>query len=59
MPVAEFKNGQYLEPGDIILSTRLESLFSFLMKRLDHSRFRMRASPSSRRVTMPVSIRAI
>jgi hypothetical protein len=39
MPVAEFKDGQYLEPGDIILSTRLESLFSFLMKRLDHSRF--------------------
>jgi hypothetical protein len=39
MPVAEFKSGHYLEPGDILLSTRLESFFSFLVKRFDDSRF--------------------
>jgi hypothetical protein len=39
MPVEKFQFGHYLEPGDIILSTRLESFFSFLMKRFDDSRF--------------------
>ncbi len=39
MPVAEFKSGHFLEPGDVILSTRLESFFSFLVKRFDDSRF--------------------
>lgn len=39
MPVKEFKRGQYLEPGDIVLSTRLESFFSYLVKRFDDSRF--------------------
>ncbi len=39
MTVAEFKAGQYLEPGDVVLSTRLESFFSFLVRRLDDSRF--------------------
>lgn len=39
MTVAEFKSGHYLEPGDILLSTRLESFFSFLVKRFDDSRF--------------------
>ncbi|WP_125461855.1 MULTISPECIES: hypothetical protein [Rhodomicrobium] len=39
MPVTEFRDGQYLEPGDIVLSTRLESFFAFLVKRFDDSRF--------------------
>ena len=39
MPVKEFQYGHFLEPGDIILTTRLESFFGFLMKRFDHSRF--------------------
>jgi hypothetical protein len=39
MPVAEFQHGHFLEPGDVVLSTRLESFFSFLMKRFDNSRF--------------------
>jgi hypothetical protein len=39
MPVAEFRHGHYLEPGDILLATRLESFFAFLMKRFDNSRF--------------------
>ena len=39
MPVKDFKLGYYLEPGDIVLSTRLESFFSFLVKRFDDSRF--------------------
>lgn len=39
MPVENFQYGHFLEPGDIILSTRLESFFSFLMKRFDNSRF--------------------
>jgi len=39
MPVAEFQYGHFLEPGDIVLSTRLESFFSFLVKRFDDSRF--------------------
>ena len=39
MPVAEFRHGNYLEPGDILLATRLESFFAFLMKKFDHSRF--------------------
>lgn len=39
MPVAEFQHGHFLEPGDVVLSTRLESFFSFLVKRFDNSRF--------------------
>ena len=39
MPVTQFRSGHYLEPGDIVLSTRLESFFSFLVKRFDDSRF--------------------
>ena len=39
MPVEKFQYGHYLEPGDIILSTRLESFFSFLVRRFDDSRF--------------------
>ena len=39
MPVQEFRHGHYLEPGDIVLTTRLESFFSFLVKRFDNSRF--------------------
>jgi hypothetical protein len=39
MPVTEFRHGHYLEPGDILLATRLESFFAFLMKRFDNSRF--------------------
>lgn len=39
MSVEDFRSGHYLEPGDIVLSTRLESFFSFLVKRFDDSRF--------------------
>jgi hypothetical protein len=39
MPVEQFQYGHFLEPGDIVLSTRLESFFSFLMKSFDDSRF--------------------
>jgi hypothetical protein len=39
MPVKEFKSGYFLEPGDVVLSTRLESFFSFLVRRFDNSRF--------------------
>lgn len=39
MPVEQFQYGHFLEPGDIILSTRLESFFSLLMKSFDDSRF--------------------
>lgn len=39
MPVENFQYGHFLEPGDIVLSTRLESFFSFLMKSFDDSRF--------------------
>lgn len=39
MPIQEFRHGHYLEPGDIVLTTRLESFFSFLVKRFDNSRF--------------------
>jgi hypothetical protein len=39
MPLAEFRHGYHLEPGDIVLTTRLESFFSFLVKRFDNSRF--------------------
>jgi hypothetical protein len=39
MPVAEFQHGHFLEPADVVLSTRLESFFSFLVKRFDDSRF--------------------
>jgi hypothetical protein len=39
MPVSEFRHGHYLEPGDILLTTRLESFFAFLMKKFDNSRF--------------------
>jgi hypothetical protein len=39
MPLQEFRHGHFLEPGDIVLTTRLESFFSFLVKRFDNSRF--------------------
>ncbi len=39
MPVEKFQYGHFLEPGDIVLSTKLESFFSFLMRRFDNSRF--------------------
>jgi hypothetical protein len=39
MPVEKFQYGYYLDPGDIVLSTRLESFFSFLMRSFDDSRF--------------------
>lgn len=39
MPVENFQYGHFLEPGDIVLSTRLESFFSFLMRSFDDSRF--------------------
>lgn len=39
MPIEAFQYGHFLEPGDIILSTRLESFFSMLVKRFDNSRF--------------------
>lgn len=39
MPVDQFKQGHYLEPGDIVLSTKLDSFFSFLVKRFDRSDF--------------------
>jgi hypothetical protein len=39
MPLAEFRHGHFLEPGDILLTTRLESFFAFLVKRFDNSRF--------------------
>lgn len=39
MPVEKFQYGHFLEPGDIVLSTRLESFFSFLMRSFDDSRF--------------------
>lgn len=39
MPVERFQYGHFLEPGDIILSTRLESFFSFLSRTFDDSRF--------------------
>jgi len=39
MPIEAFQYGHFLEPGDIVLSTRLESFFSMLVKRFDNSRF--------------------
>jgi hypothetical protein len=39
MPVEKFQYGHFLDPGDIVLSTRLESFFSFLMQSFDDSRF--------------------
>jgi hypothetical protein len=39
MPVERFQYGHFLAPGDVILSTRLESFFSFLTRTFDHSRF--------------------
>ena len=39
MPVERFQYGHFLEPGDVILSTRLESFFSFLTRTFDNSRF--------------------
>lgn len=39
MPLQEFRHGHHLDPGDIVLTTRLESFFSFLVKRFDNSRF--------------------
>ena len=39
MPVERFQYGHFLAPGDVILSSRLESFFSFLTRTFDHSRF--------------------
>lgn len=39
MPVEQFKFGHFLEPGDIVLTTKLESFFSFLVRRFDSGRF--------------------
>jgi hypothetical protein len=37
--VAEFQNGGYLEPGDVILMTKLGSLFSWFVNIFDKSNF--------------------
>lgn len=39
MDIETFKNGGYLEPGDVILMTRIGSLFSTLTRIFDNSRF--------------------
>lgn len=39
MPVERFQYGHFLEPGDVLLTTRLGSLFSFLSRRIDNTRF--------------------
>jgi hypothetical protein len=39
MPVESFQYGHFLEPGDVVLTTRLESFFSFLVKHFDNARF--------------------
>lgn len=39
MAVQEFQNGGYLEPGDVILTTKLDSFFSSLVRRFDKSSF--------------------
>lgn len=39
MPVENFQYGHFLEPGDVVLTTKLESFFSFLVKQFDNSRF--------------------
>jgi len=39
MPVSEFRKGQYLHSGDVVLTTKLGSLFSFFNRVLDASDF--------------------
>lgn len=39
MPVERFQYGHFLEPGDVVLTTRLESFFSLLSRTFDDSRF--------------------
>jgi hypothetical protein len=39
MSTEEFQNKGFLEPGDVLLTTRLKSFFSFLVKRVDRSAF--------------------
>lgn len=39
MPVERFQYGHFLEPGDVLLTTRLESFFSFLSRTFDDSHF--------------------
>lgn len=39
MPVEDFQYGHFLEPGDVVLTTKLESFFSFLVKKFDNGRF--------------------
>ncbi len=38
-PVSEFKNAGYLEPGDVLLMTKLGSLFSWMVNIFDRSNF--------------------
>jgi len=39
MPIAEFRRGHYLHTGDVVLTTKLGSLFSFFNRVLDASDF--------------------
>ncbi len=39
MPIAEFRRGQHLHTGDVVLTTKLGSLFSFFNRVLDASDF--------------------
>ncbi len=39
MPVERFQYGHFLKPGDVILTTRMESFFAFLSRAFDDSRF--------------------
>lgn len=39
MPIERFQYGHFLKPGDIILTTRMESFFAFLSRAFDNSRF--------------------
>ncbi|MEJ2117356.1 MAG: hypothetical protein P8Y36_05395, partial [Alphaproteobacteria bacterium] len=39
MPVERFRYGHFLMPGDVILTSRMESFFSFLTRTFDDSRF--------------------
>jgi hypothetical protein len=39
MSLEDFKNGNYLEPGDVVLTSRLDSFFATLIWLFDRSRF--------------------
>lgn len=39
MPVDEFQQHGFLEPGDVLLTTRLKSFFSYLVRRIDDGVF--------------------